>query len=234
MNRQDSFDLHAFLGSASEGCTILRCEKGETVFSQGATADSVFYIHWGDVTLSVSSRLGKDAIVAVLGRHEFFGEGCLSHQPRRMATATALVECKIMRIEKTRMARVLHEEPSFKELFVSHLLARGIRNEENLVDQLFNATEKRLARVLLLLTNFGKEGRPEPIIADIGEETLADMVGSTRSRVSFFINKFQELGFVHYNGRLEVHSSLLTVLLHDTPPIGRLRPPAHAPRDGIG
>ena len=232
MNTRASFDPDAFLGHADVGRTMLRFEKGGTIFSQGEKADSVFYIHQGDVTLSVSSKLGKDAIVAVLGRHEFFGEGCLSQQPKRMATATALADCRIMRLEKALMTRVLHEQPSFCELFVSHLLTRGIRNEENLVDQLFNATEKRLARVLLLLTNFGKEGRPEPIIANVSEETLADMVGSTRSRVNFFINKFHELGFVHYNGRLEVHSSLLTVLLHDTPPIGKLRPPSAA-RDAM-
>jgi CRP/FNR family cyclic AMP-dependent transcriptional regulator len=233
MNTRNMFDIRAFLGNPEAGRTISHYEKGGTIFSQGEKADSVFYIHKGDVTLSVASRLGKDAIVGVLGRHEFFGEGCLSQQPRRMATATALADCKIMRIEKALMARTLHEEPAFCELFVSHLLTRGIRNEENLVDQLFNATEKRLARVLLLLTNFGKEGRPEPIIADISEDALADMVGSTRSRVNFFINKFQELGFVHYNGRLEVHSSLLTVLLHDTPPIGKVRS-SHAPRNVIG
>jgi CRP/FNR family cyclic AMP-dependent transcriptional regulator len=223
MNMRTGFEPHIFLRDPADGRTLLQFEKGQTIFSQGEPADSVFYIHEGDVTLSVASKLGKDAIVAVLGRHEFFGEGCLSHQPRRMATATALAACTIMRVEKALMARVLHAEPAFCELFVSHLLVRGIRNEENLVDQLFNATEKRLARVLLLLTNFGEEGRPEPIIANVSEEILADMVGSTRSRVSFFINKFRELGFVHYNGRLEVHSSLLTVLLHDTPPIGKLR-----------
>jgi len=231
MNTRNTFEPHAFLRTPDAGRTIFEYEKGQTIFSQGEKAASVFYIHKGDVTLSVASKLGKDAIVAVLGRHEFFGEGCLSHQPRRMATATALADCKIMRLDKALMARVLHEEPSFCELFVSHLLSRGIRNQENLVDQLFNATEKRLARVLLLLTNFGKEEQPEPIIANISEEALADMVGSTRSRVSFFINKFHELGFVHYNGRLEVHSSLLTVLLHDTPPVGKLRS-SFVSRDG--
>ena len=188
----------------------------QIVFSQGDQADSVFYIHHGKVKLTVVSEQGKEAVVAVLGPDEFCGEGCLAGQPRRMATAAALTECEIMRLEKAAIIRVLHDEPAFSEMFVSHLLARTIRVEEDLVDQLFNSSEKRLARLLLLLANFGKEGRPEPIIAKISQETLAEMIGTTRSRVSFFMNKFRRLGFVDYNGSgLEVHSSLLNVVLHD-------------------
>ena len=170
----------------------------------------------GKVKVTVVSDQGKEAVVAILGADEFCGEGCLAGQPRRIATVTAMTECTIMRLQKTSIIRVLHDEPGFSEIFISHLLARTIRVEEDLVDQLFNSSEKRLARLLLLLANFGKEGRPEPIIAKISQETLAEMIGTTRSRVSFFMNKFRRLGFVDYNGSgLEVHSSLLNVVLHD-------------------
>ena len=191
----------------------------QIVFSQGDAADSVFFIEQGKVKVTVVSEQGKEAVVAVLGPGQFCGEGCLAGQPRRMATATAMTEGEIMRLEKTAVIRVLHDEPAFSEMFVSHLLARNIRVEEDLVDQLFNSSEKRLARALLLLANFGKEGRPEPIIANISQETLAEMIGTTRSRVSFFMNKFRQLGFIDYNGTLEVHSSLLSVVLHDQPQI---------------
>ena len=179
----------------------------------------MFYIQKGQVKITVVSEQGKEAVVAVLGPDEFCGEGCLTGQPRRLATATAMTECEIMRLEKAAIVRVLHEEPAFSEMFVSHLLARTIRVEADLVDQLFNSSEKRLARALLLLANFGKEGRPEPIVAKISQETLAEMIGTTRARVSFFMNKFRKLGLIDYNGHLEIHSSLLNVVLHDEPHI---------------
>jgi CRP-like cAMP-binding protein len=185
----------------------------------GDLADAVFYIQKGQVKITVVSEQGKEAIVAVLGPDEFCGEGYLTGQPRRMATATAMTECEIMRLEKAAIIRVLHEEPAFSEMFVSHLLARTVRVEADLVDQLFNSSEKRLARALLLLANFGKEGRPEPIVAKISQETLAEMIGTTRARVSFFMNKFRKLGLIDYNGHLEIHSSLLNVVLHDEPHI---------------
>jgi CRP/FNR family transcriptional regulator, cyclic AMP receptor protein len=211
------FDPIAFLAKANGGRTISQYQKNQIVFSQGDLADSVFYIHDGKVKVTVISEQGKEAIVAVLGVDEFCGEGCLTGQPRRVATATAMTECKIMRLEKQAIIRVLHDEPAFSEMFISHLLARTIRVEEDLVDQLFNSSEKRLARTLLLLANFGKEGRPETIIAKVSQETLAEMIGTTRSRVSHFMNKFRELGFVSYNGAIEVHSSLLSVVLADQP-----------------
>ena len=189
------------------------------VFSQGTPADAVFYILKGKVKVTVVSEQGKEAVVAVLGPDEFCGEGCLTGQPVRLATATAMTECEIMRLEKATVVRVLHEEPAFSEMFVSHLLARTIRVEADLVDQLFNSSEKRLARALLLLANFGKEGEPEPILAKISQETLAEMIGTTRSRVSAFMNKFRELGLIDYNGRIEVHRSLLNVVLHEQPHI---------------
>ncbi|MGC1896225.1 MAG: Crp/Fnr family transcriptional regulator, partial [Pseudolabrys sp.] len=171
------------------------------------------------VKITVVSEQGKEAVVAVLGPDEFCGEGCLSGQPLRLATATAMTDCEIMRLEKATMIRVLHEEPAFSEMFVSHLLARTIRVEADLVGQLFNSSEKRLARALLLLANFGKEGQPEPIIAKVSQETLAEMIGTTRSRVSFFMNKFRKLGLIAYNGQIEIHTSLLNVVLHEEPHI---------------
>jgi CRP-like cAMP-binding protein len=213
------FDPKAYLAKANGGRTISQYRKNEIVFSQGELADSVFYIHEGKVKVTVISEQGKEAVVAVLGSDEFCGEGCLTGQPRRVATATAMTECKIMRLEKVAIVRVLHDEPAFSEMFVSHLLARTLRVEADLVDQLFNSSEKRLARALLLLANFGKEGRPETIIAKVSQETLAEMIGTTRSRVSHFMNKFRKLGFIKYNGTMEVHSSLLNVVLHDQPQI---------------
>lgn len=195
--------------------------KGQLVFSQGEAADAVFYIEQGKTKITVLSEQGKEAVVAILGAGEFFGEGCLAGQPRRMATASAVSASVIMRLEKTAMIRLIHEEPSFAEEFVSHLLARSVRVEEDLIDLLLNSSEKRLARVLLLLANFGKEGRPEPVVANISQETLAAMVGTTRPRVNFFMNKFRKLGFIDYNGGLQVHTSLLNVVLHDEP---RLKP----------
>ena len=214
-----SFHPEDFLAKIGEGRTISKYRKNQNVFSQGDIAASVFYIQKGKVKVTVVSEHGKEAVVAILGIDEFCGEGCLSGQPKRMATATALMECEIMRIEKEAIIRVLHDEPRFSEMFLAHLLARTIRVEEDLVDQLFNSSEKRLARALLLLANFGKEGRPEPIIAKVSQETLAEMIGTTRSRVSFFMNKFRKLGFISYNGTIEVHSSLLSVVLHDQPHI---------------
>ena len=209
------FDPKAFLAKANGGRTISKYRTNQIVFAQGDLADSVFYIHDGKVKVTVISEQGKEAVVAVLGADEFCGEGCLTGQPMRIATARAMTDCEIMRLEKAAMIRVLHDEPAFSEMFVSHLLTRTIRVEADLVDQLFNSSEKRLARALLLLANFGKEGRPEPIIAKVSQETLAEMVGTTRSRVSHFMNKFRQLGFIDYNGSIEVHSSLLSVVLAD-------------------
>jgi CRP-like cAMP-binding protein len=214
---EEPFDPKEFLAKVDGGRTISKYPKKQKVFSQGDAADSVFYIQKGKVKITVVSEHGKEAVVAILGSDEFCGEGCLSGQPKRIATATALTECQIMRIEKEAIIRVLHDEPRFSELFLAHLLARTIRIEEDLVDQLFNSSEKRLARALLLLANFGKEGRPEPIIAKVSQETLAEMIGTTRSRVSLFMNKFRKLGFISYNGTMEIHSSLLSVVLHDQP-----------------
>jgi len=213
------FDPEAFLSNVGGGRSLGKYRKNQRVFSQGDTADSVFYIRKGKIKVTVISERGKEAVVAILGNDEFCGEGCLSGQPKRMATATAMSESEIMRIEKAALTRVLHEEPAFSELFVAHLLTRTIRVEEDLVDQLFNSSEKRLARALLLLANFGKEGKPEPIITKVSQETLAEMIGTTRARVSFFMNKFRRLGFISYNGKLEVHSSLLSVVLYDQPHI---------------
>ena len=215
------FDPRAFLANKAGRPIVFRHEKLQKIFTQGDQADAVYYIQTGEVELIVTSKHGREAIVAVLGPDEFFGEGCLVAQPLRMATASARTECEIVRMEKAEIVKILHDEPAFSAFFISHLLVRGVETEENLVDQLFNSSEKRLARALLQLANFGKEGRPEPIIANISQDSLAKMIGTTRSRVSFFMNKFRRLGFIDYNGHLEVHSSLLSVVLHDTPPIGR-------------
>ncbi len=212
------FDPRDFLAKAGIGRKIAKYSKNRKLFSQGEAADAVFYILAGEVKLTVVSRGGREAVVAVLGSNEFFGQGCLTAQHVRVATASTMTQCEIMRIEKAEIVRVLHEEPAFSEMFVAHLLMRTIKVEEDLVDQLFNSSEKRLARTLLLLANFGKESKPEPVLAKISQETLAEMIGTTRSRVSFFMNKFRRLGFVKYNGHLEVHSSLLSVVLNDSPP----------------
>jgi CRP/FNR family transcriptional regulator, cyclic AMP receptor protein len=213
------FDTKAFLSKAEAGRTISKYRINQVVFSQGDPADSVFYIHDGRVKVVVLSEQGKEAVVAILGPNQFCGEGSLAGQPRRMATAIALTECDIMRLEKEAIIHILHHKPAFSEMFVSHLLARTIRIEADLVDQLFNSSEKRLARALLLLANFGKEGKPQPILVHVNQEMLAEMIGTTRSRVNHFMNKFRQLGFIEYNGSLQVHSSLLSVVLHDQPQI---------------
>lgn len=212
-----SFNPAVFLATTAPGREISAHSKNEIIFAQGDEADSVFYIKKGKIKVAVVSKDGKEAVIALLGPDEFCGEGCLIGQPKRLSTASALTECETMRVTKGELQRVLHEEPAFSQMFMSHILLRHARVEEDLVDQLFNSTEKRLARLLLLLANFGKEGRPEPILAKISQETLAEMIGTTRSRVSHFMNKFRRLGFINYNGHLEVHSSLLGVLLADQP-----------------
>ncbi len=214
------FDLNVFLSKANGGRTRVNFDENQVIFSQGDPADAIFYIHNGKVKLGVVSSQGKEAVVAIFGAGDFFGEGCLAGQPLRMGTAVSMSACAIMRIGKTDVIRVLQEQPSFSEVFVAHLLSRNIRIEADLVDQLFNSSEKRLARVLLLLANFGKEGTPQTVIPKISQETLAEIIGTTRSRVSFFMNRFRKLGFIHYNGGLQsgglqIHSSLLNVVLHD-------------------
>jgi CRP/FNR family cyclic AMP-dependent transcriptional regulator len=219
IKRRASFNPKAFLARVGAGRCIATYPKSEVVFSQGDPADEVFYIQKGKVKVTVFSEQGKEAVVAILEADEFFGEGCLAGQVQRIATAAALTESVIVRLEKAAIVRVIHEEPAFAEMFITHILGRTLRIEADLVDQLFNSSEKRLARLLLLLANFGKEGKPELIIAKISQETLAEMIGTTRSRVSFFMNKFRKLGFIEYNGGIEVHSSLLNAVLHDQPQI---------------
>jgi CRP/FNR family transcriptional regulator, cyclic AMP receptor protein len=213
--KDTGFSAQAFLSKVGGGRTLTDHPVKQVIFAQGDAADSIFYIHKGKVKLTVVSNRGKEAVIAILGAGDFFGEGSLAGQLKRMSTAAAMSRASVARIEKTAAVRVLHEQPVFAELFLQHMLARSIRIEEDLVDQLFNSSEKRLARVLLLLANFGKEGKPETAIAKISQQTLAEIVGTTRSRVSFFMNKFRKLGFIEYNGQLEVHSSLLNVVLHD-------------------
>lgn len=213
------FDPEVFLAKADGGLTISKHGKGQVVFAQGDPADSVFYIREGRVKIAVMSDQGKEAVVAFLKAGDFIGEGCLTGRPRRVSTARAVEDSIITRMDKATMVRVLRDEPSFSELFTAHLLARALRVEEDLVDQLFNSSEKRLARALLLLANFGKDGKQEPVIAKVSQETLADMIGTTRSRVSHFMNQFRELGYIDYNGDLEVHSSLLDAVLHEKPQI---------------
>jgi CRP/FNR family transcriptional regulator, cyclic AMP receptor protein len=205
----------ALLDKAGEGRAASSYASGQVIFAQGDPADAVFYVETGRVKLTIVSGQGKEAVVGIYSATDFFGEASLAGQPLRIATATAMSECLIVRLAKSAMIRMLHDEPTFSELFVAHLISRNIRVEADLVDQLFNSSEKRLARVLLLLANFGKEGKPEAVIPNITQETLAEMIGTTRSRVSFFMNKFRKLGFIEYNGKLSVHSSLLNVVLHD-------------------
>src|SRR6204780_4884065 len=209
------FDPKVFLSKVNGGRAIADYRKDQIVYTQGEPADSVFYIRSGKVKKTVVSEQGKEAVIAILGTGDFFGEGCLAGEALHLSTVTAMTKCVIARISKADITRVIHEEPAFAELFIAHLLARNSRVEEDLVDQLFNSSEKRLARVLLLLANFGKEGRPEPVIAKVSQETLAEMIGTTRSRVSFFMNKFRKLGLIDYNGSIEIHSSLLNVVLRD-------------------
>jgi CRP/FNR family cyclic AMP-dependent transcriptional regulator len=209
------FDPKTFLTMIGKGKTHTDYPKNQKVFSQGDAAQAIFYIQKGKVKLTVVSQQGKEAVIAILGGGDFFGEGCLAGQPVRMSTVTTLEGSSIVRIDKADTVRVLHDEPAFSEMFLHYLLSRNVRIEEDLVDHLFNSSEKRLARVLLLLANFGKEGKPETVIPKMSQETLAEIIGTTRSRVSFFMNKFRKLGFITYNGHLEVHSSLLNVVLHD-------------------
>jgi CRP/FNR family cyclic AMP-dependent transcriptional regulator len=215
------FDPKVFLAKVNGGLGLRNYRKDQIVYRQGDPADSVFYIQSGKVKKTVVSEQGKEAVIAILDTGDFFGEGCLTGELLRLATVSTLMNCVIARISKADTTRVIHEEPAFAELFISHLLARNSRVEEDLVDQLFNSSEKRLARTLLLLANFGKEGRPEPIVAKVSQETLAEMIGTTRSRVSFFMNKFRKLGLIDYNGSIEIHSSLLNVVLHDQPQLRR-------------
>jgi CRP/FNR family cyclic AMP-dependent transcriptional regulator len=208
------FDAKAFLTQAGTGRVVAPYRSKQVIFAQGDAADAVFYVERGQVKLTVTSERGKSAVVAMLGRGDFFGEGCLAGQSVRMATASAMSEVSVVRVERQAMVALLHERSTFAERFMAHLLARNVRFEEDLVDQLFNSSEKRLARVLLLLARFGKEGATEPVIPRISQEVLAEMVGTTRPRISGFMNKFRRLGFIDYNGGLHVHSSLLNVLLH--------------------
>jgi CRP-like cAMP-binding protein len=211
----ENFEEQDFLTKIKDGKTLGKYTPKKPIFRQGDPADSIFYIEKGKVKLGVVSKRGKEAVVALLGPGDFLGEGCLAGQTRRMASATPLTDCTIVRIEKDATIRALRSDPAFSEIFLAYLLIRNIRAQEDLVDQLFNSSEKRLARVLLLLANYGQEGKPVVLIEKISQETLAEMIGTTRSRVSHFMNKFRKLGFIKYNGSLEVHSSLLSVVLHD-------------------
>jgi CRP/FNR family transcriptional regulator, cyclic AMP receptor protein len=213
------FDPNLFLAKVSEGTTILNFEKNAVVFSQGDAADTVFSIQKGKIKVLVVSEQGKEAVVGIMEPGQFFGEGCLNGHPLRISTTTAMEECVVTSITKAAMLAALKSEPQFSELFMAYLLRRNSRIEEDLIDQLFNSSEKRLARLLLLLANFGKDGAPQPITTQVSQETLAEMIGTTRSRVSFFMNKFRKLGFITYNGKIEVHSSLLNAVLYDKPEI---------------
>jgi CRP/FNR family cyclic AMP-dependent transcriptional regulator len=215
-NKKRDFDPRQFLATIGEGRKVLTVPKKQTIFTQGDAADTVFYIQQGKVKLTVVSKIGKEATLGILSQGEFFGEGGLAGQPLRMGSAAAMTNCELLQIDKKAMILALHREHTFSDLFVAYLLGRNVRYEEDLVDQLFNSSEKRLARILLLLAHFGKEGVPETVIPKMSQETLAEMVGTTRSRVSFFMNRFRKLGFVDYGGSgMKVHSSLLNVVLHD-------------------
>ena len=210
------YDPRKFLATIGEGRKVVAFPKKQTIFAQGDVADAVFYIQEGKVRLTVVSKIGKEATLGILSERDFFGEGSLAGQSLRMGSATTMTDCDLLRIDKKAMMLALHREHTFSDLFVAYLLARNIRYEEDLVDQLFNSSEKRLARILLLLAHFGKEGVPETVIPRISQETLAEMIGTTRSRVSFFMNRFRELGFLDYGeSGLQVHSSLLNIVLHD-------------------
>ena len=214
---KSTFDSQVFLAKVGEGKSILQFKKGQNVFVQGDRADTVFYIQKGRIKLTVLSDQGKEAAVGILGPGQFFGEGCLNGHKQRIATTTAMENCVVTAITKTAMIATLHDEPQFSEMFMAYLLTRNSRIEEDLIDQLFNSSERRLARLLLLLAHFGKEGGPQPINPTISQETLAEMIGTTRSRVSFFMNKFRKLGLIDYNGHIEVHNSLLNAVLHEKP-----------------
>jgi CRP/FNR family cyclic AMP-dependent transcriptional regulator len=217
--RKSAFDPKAFLAKVGEGKTIAEYRNDQIIFVQGDVADAVFYILKGEVKLTVVSEQGKEAVVGIMGTGHFFGEGSLNGHPLRTATATAIDDCLVTRIAKAAMIAVMHDEPEFSQLFIAHLLSRNSRVEEDLVDQLFNSSERRLARLLLLLANYGRDAKPEPIVGKFSQETLAEMIGTTRSRVSFFMNKFRKLGYIEYNGKLEIHNSLLNVVLYDKPAI---------------
>ena len=223
IKRRPSFDPKSFLAKIGDGRSNAPYRKGQIIYSQGDPADAVYYILRGKIKKTVVSEQGKEALVAFLGTGDFFGEGCLAGQDQRIATVRSMTDSVITRLEKSAIVRLIHKEPKFSEMFIAHLLGRTIRVEADLVDQLFNSSEKRLARMLLLLANFGKDTKPEPIIAKISQETLAEMIGTTRSRVSFFMNKFRELGFIAYDGStesgIEIHSSLLNAVLHEKPQI---------------
>jgi CRP/FNR family transcriptional regulator, cyclic AMP receptor protein len=214
---KDMFDPKTFLAKVGAGKTILQLEKNQHVFEQGDVAETVFYIQKGKIKLTVMSEQGKEAVVAILGPDQFFGEGCMNGHTLRISTTTAMEDCIITSITKAAMIAAIHDEPKFSELFMAYLLTRNSRIEEDLIDQLFNSSERRLARLLLLLANFGKEGSPQPISPNISQETLAEMVGTTRSRVSHFMNKFRKLGLISYNGQIEVHNALLSAVLHEKP-----------------
>jgi CRP/FNR family transcriptional regulator, cyclic AMP receptor protein len=215
----DSFDPKAFLAKVGEGKTISTYLKDQNVFEQGDAADTIFYLQKGKIKLTVQSERGKEAVVGILEAGQFFGEGCMNGHPLRISTTTAMEDSVVTAINKKAMLKVLHNEPTFSEMFLAYLLKRNGRIEEDLIDQLFNSSEKRLARLLLLLANFGKEGSPQPIVPNISQETLAEMIGTTRSRVSFFMNKFRKLGLINYNGKIEVNNSLLSAVLHEKPEI---------------
>jgi CRP/FNR family transcriptional regulator, cyclic AMP receptor protein len=211
-----AFEPQAFLATVSRGRSVVHCAEHAVVYQQADAADAVYYLQSGKIKIAVTSKQGKEAVIGIIESGAFFGEGCLIGQHVRLATAAAMVDSEVMRIDKAEMLRVLHDEPAFGELFMNHLLSRNSRVEADLVDQLFNSSEKRLARTLLLLANFGKDGGPQPITAPISQETLAEIIGTTRPRVSHFMNKFRKLGFISYNGHLQVHSALLSVVLRDT------------------
>jgi CRP/FNR family transcriptional regulator, cyclic AMP receptor protein len=213
--RVPRFDARPFLANIDGGATLLTLGENETVFTQGDPADSVFLLDQGKVKVTVLSHEGKEAVLAILGSGDFFGEGCLTGQPLRMSTVSTMTDCRIMRLEKAAVVRLLHDDHEFSEKFMTFLLHRNLRVEEDLVDQLFNSSEKRLARILLLMANIGKDGRQDVVIPKVSQEVLAQMVGTTRARVNSFMNKFRRLGFIEYNGKLEIHSSLLNVILHD-------------------
>jgi CRP/FNR family cyclic AMP-dependent transcriptional regulator len=219
--KKSTFNVQTFLSTVDVGRTISTYQPKQKIYSQGDRADAVFYIQKGSAKVCVKSELGKEAVVALHGKGEFFGEGCLNGQMLRLATVEAMTECVITRLDKAAAVRVLRDEPKFSEAFMAFLLARKARVEEDLVDQLFNSSEKRLARVLLLMANFGKKGKPEPVITKISQATLAEIIGTTRSRVNTFMNKFRQLGFIEYNGEMKVHNSLLNVILHDKPQLRR-------------
>lgn len=219
--RKPSFNVEAFLSTVNGGRSVSKYHKNQKIFHQGDPADSVFYIQEGKVKVCVVSERSKEAVVAIHGKGDFFGEGCLTGQPLRLATVMAMTDCVIMRLDKKSMVNVIRDEPKFSAMFMAYLLARKARVEADLIDQLFNSSEKRLARLLLLMANFGQEGKPEPVITKVSQETLAEMVGTTRSRINGFMNKFRQLGFIEYNGEMKVNQSLLNMVLHEAPQIKR-------------